>query len=123
MSGTYSHHFSSRNIPFGVASSATHPSPQAATRVQDSVIFLQDCHDAGLFKKVTDLPAAVFEKSTLNDFAALPKTVHRGVRQVIQDTIGKGDNVNFSVLPTGAVEQVNQVTMHMPVRIGDFTGR
>lgn len=123
MSGTYSHHFSSRNIPFGIASSAKHPSPQAATRVRDSVIFLNDCLDAGVFKNITGLPAGVFEKDTLNDFAALPKSLHRSIRQVLQDVVGKGDDANLSALPTDAVEQVDQVTMHLPMRVGDFTGK
>lgn len=121
MSGSYSHHFSRRNIPFGIASSAKHPSPQAATRVRNSVIFLHDCHSAGLFSSI-GLPANVFHSDTLNGFAALPKTAHRNVRQLLQVAIREDDAIKLDALPEGSVEHVDQVTMHMPVRVGDFTG-
>jgi hypothetical protein len=121
MSRSYGHHFSRRNIPFGIASSAKHPDSQAATRVQDSVIFLHDCHSAGLFSSI-DLPANVFRRDTLNDFAALPKPTHRSVRQLLQNAVRDDDSINIEALPAASVEHVDQVTMHMSVRVGDFTG-
>jgi len=38
----YAHHFSINNIPFGIASSASHPSKAVATRFEDTVIFLDE---------------------------------------------------------------------------------
>jgi hypothetical protein len=38
----YSHHFSINNIPFGIASSASHPEKAVATRLEDIVIFLDE---------------------------------------------------------------------------------
>jgi len=38
----YSHHFSINNIPFGIASSLSHPQKAVVTRFEDTVIFLDD---------------------------------------------------------------------------------
>jgi hypothetical protein len=38
----YSHHFSINNIPFGIASSASHAHKSVATRLNDTVIFLDE---------------------------------------------------------------------------------
>ena len=82
---SYGHHFSPANLPFGLVSSIPgHEKPQAATRVGDTVIFLSDPAKAGLFADVDGLARGVFVLDTLNDFAALPRSVHRGVRRVLQ---------------------------------------
>ncbi|KAK4119836.1 hypothetical protein N657DRAFT_674657 [Parathielavia appendiculata] len=113
----YAHHFSIRNVPFGIASSKLHPNLQAATRLGNSVIFLNDCHEAGLFEGIDGLPPGVFANETLNEFAAYSKTICRHVRQAIQNAYQKGDASEF---PSGSVEDITQVQMHMPVRVGDF---
>jgi hypothetical protein len=38
----YAHHFSINNIPFGIASSSSHPGKAVATRFEDTVIFLDE---------------------------------------------------------------------------------
>jgi hypothetical protein len=38
----YSHHFSINNIPFGIASSSSHAHKSVATRLEDTVIFLDE---------------------------------------------------------------------------------
>jgi fumarylacetoacetase len=38
----FSHHFSINNIPFGIASSVSHPQRTVATRLEDTVIFLDE---------------------------------------------------------------------------------
>ncbi|SPQ25601.1 aa146949-21a9-4667-8181-d3948aef2746 [Thermothielavioides terrestris] len=114
----YAHHFSDRNVPFGIASSKKHPEPRAVTRLGNSVIFLHDCLTSGLFEGINGLPGEVFANDTLNQFAALPKLVQRSVRQVIQDQYRKRGDV--SSFPPGSVEDITEVQMHMPVSVGDF---
>ncbi|TLD09258.1 uncharacterized protein PgNI_07364 [Pyricularia grisea] len=111
----WAHHFSDANIPFGIASSPRFPSPQAATRVNNDVIFLQKLHEQGLLSSVPDLPAGVFKYSTLNAFAALPKSVHSAVRQAIQKGWREGG------VSSESREDVSGVTMHLPVHVSDFT--
>jgi fumarylacetoacetase len=118
---SYAHHFSSANLPFGIASSTSgHEKPQAATRVGDSVIFLNDLAEDGLFSNIEGLPRDVFALDTLNDFAALPRDVHQRVRHALQALLEDG---GLSRFPDKSVKSVSKVTMHMPVRVGDFSGR
>ncbi|ELQ40970.1 fumarylacetoacetase [Pyricularia oryzae Y34] len=111
----WAHHFSVVNIPFGIASSPRFPSPQPATRVDNDVIFLCKLYEQGLLSSVPDLPAGVFKYSTLNAFAALPKTVHSAVREAIQNAWREGS------VSSESREDVSSVTMHLPVHVSDFT--
>jgi fumarylacetoacetase len=124
MSGTYEHHFSERNIPFGIASSAFHTRPQAVTRLANSVVFLSDCQAAGLFDSVAALPKDVFSEPTLNTFASLQTTVRSQVRDVLQRTFQESNGqLESSKLPAGSYEAVDKVTLHMPVAVSDFVGQ
>ena len=116
---SYAHHFSSKNLPFGIASSPTHEKPQAATRVGDTVIFLNDLAEDGLFSDIEGLPGAVFVIENLNAFAALPRSVHRQVRRVLQALLEDG---GFSRLPNRSIDSMSNVSMHLPVRVSDFAG-
>ena len=119
----YGHHFSTRNIPFGIASSKRHPKPQGVTRLGNSAIFLHDCHTSSeLFGNIDELPQGVFADDTLNKFATLSKTIHRSIREAIQSVCQNGI-LDVSKLPPGSVEDITQVQMHMPVTVGDFAGR
>ncbi|EAQ91825.1 hypothetical protein CHGG_00060 [Chaetomium globosum CBS 148.51] len=121
-SPNYAHHFSARNIPFGIASSTKHPQPQAVTRVGNSVIFLHECHTSSeLFEGIDGLPRRIFADETLNHFAALPKATHRNVRGAIQSVCQNG-NLDISKLLPGCVEDITEVEMHMPITVGDFAG-
>lgn len=115
ISPDYRSHFSLANIPFGVASSNSHPSPQCVTRLENNVIFLAELQRTGVFAEVANLPEGIFDKSSLNEYAALPKSTQREVRKVLQAALAKP-------LPTGFTEDISAVTLHMPVYVGGFTG-
>ena len=115
----YAHHFSDRNIPFGIASSATHLQPQAVTRLGNSVIFLQDLCKVGLFSYIGNLPHNVFYNSTLNEYAALSKDIHVSVRDVLKTRF---QSSGVQDLPNASKEDIQNVTMHLPVEIRDFIG-
>jgi fumarylacetoacetase len=117
-STNYSHHFSDKNIPFGIASSEIHKSPQAVTRLVNTVVFLNDLDE--IFKDINHLPAGVFNQPTLNTFAALPKTIHQHVRKAIQETYQKN---GIDGIPSTSREDIGSVTMHLPVEIKDFAGK
>jgi fumarylacetoacetase len=117
-STNYSHHFSHKNIPFGIASSDSHKSPQAVTRLENTVVFLNDLGE--IFKDINHLPAGVFNQSTLNTFAALPKNIHQNVRKTIQETYQKNGIDGF---PSASRQDIGSVTMHLPVEIKDFAGK
>lgn len=111
----YSSHFSIANIPFGVASSKSHPAPQCVTRLENTVIFLAELQRSGHFAGNPGLPEGVFEKPTLNEYAELAKPTHREVRKVLQETLK-------NPLPANVSEDVSAVTLHLPVAVGGFTG-
>ncbi|KAL4886119.1 hypothetical protein BJY04DRAFT_229286 [Aspergillus karnatakaensis] len=111
----YSHHFSINNIPYGIASSQTHPQ-QAATRLHNTVILLGTLQQAGFFSKIPSLPENIFSKETLNEYSALPKDVHEAVRTHLQSTLADLSNV-----PDDAKADISTVQLHLPVAISGFT--
>lgn len=111
----YNDHFSITNIPFGVASSKSHPNPQCVTRLGNEVIFLVHIQRSGVFSSITGLPEGVFDSPSLNEYAALPKPIHREVRRVLQETLKRG-------LPAGFAEDIGAVTLHLPIVVNGFTG-
>lgn len=50
--GDYAEDFGVNNIPFGVASSKLHPSPQCVSRIKNSVIFLAELAKNDVFKDI-----------------------------------------------------------------------
>jgi hypothetical protein len=125
MSNKYTHHFSDRNIPFGIGTSATHHQPQAVTRLGDSIIFLGDCQSAGLFDGISGLTKDVLSQTTLNAFAALGIAVRRQVRDALQTIFQEKKDSSLETwgLPTGSWEMVGEVVMHMPFMVCDFVGQ
>ncbi|PYH46411.1 fumarylacetoacetate hydrolase family protein [Aspergillus saccharolyticus JOP 1030-1] len=113
----YSHHFSVQNLPFGIASSRTRPSPQCATRLHNTVVFLAELHEHGIFNSIADLPTGIFKSPTLNTFAALPRSTHTSVRHALQQALQKG----LATLPAGSTADITEVEMHLPVSIPAYT--
>lgn len=114
MADAYTSHFGLDNIPYGIASSAKRSQLQAATRIGDDVIFLAELASHESFKSIgADLPA-LFSQPTLNNFAAQPQELQTRVRSAIQDAY-KGN------AHTSSSENIKDVTLHLPVAIGDFT--
>ena len=112
----YASHFGIANIPFGIASSQQHPTPQCVTRFEDTVIFLADISSLQEEEELKNaLPPNIFSQPTLNAFAALPRTTHRAVRTHLQ-TLLKSPGI-----PDSALEPLSSIRMHLPVRSGDFT--
>lgn len=112
--------FSIENIPFGIYS--TNNGPRAATRIGDTVVDLDVLHKAGLFSGL-NLPEEVLNQSTLNDFIELGKPVTNATRARIQELFNadNGELRDNESLRVDALWNLNEVQMHMPVRVGDYT--
>jgi fumarylacetoacetase len=120
MSQDYASQFSVHNIPFGVASSNLHSAPQGVTRIGNSVIFLDDCSKRGFLAQIDGLPTGVFAQNTLNSFAAISKHIQRATREALQNAwTSASATSNF---PKGSIEDISDVTMHLPFRVGEFIG-
>ncbi|KAH7370644.1 fumarylacetoacetase [Rhexocercosporidium sp. MPI-PUGE-AT-0058] len=109
-------HFSIANIPYGIASSTAHPAKCPATRIEDTVVFLGELAQHGLLSSLPSEVTQAFSEPTLNTFAALPKSTQKQSRALLQDLLKKPTD-----LPSGSTASIQDVTMHLPVSIGDFT--
>jgi fumarylacetoacetase len=109
----YASHFGINNIPFGIASSPQHPTPQCVSRFEDTVLFLADI--PSLHQEIDALPPNTLTQPTLNNLAALPRSVHQQLRQKIQTLL------QTSSIPSSALEPLASIRMYLPVRSPDFT--
>ena len=114
MADAYTSHFGTNNIPYGIASSAKRPQPQAATRIGDEVIFLSELATHQSFTSISSDLQSLFAQRTLNAFAAQPQQVQTAVRLAIQHAYAAGQHTTYS-------ETIKDVTLHLPVAVGDFT--
>ncbi len=107
--------FSIHNIPFGIFSTAD-KSMRAGVAIGDQIIDLLALHQLG---GVFDFDESVLDHRVLNDFIALGKPVTNKVRTDIQSWL-KDDSSVLARNPNVFVPQ-SDATMHLPVRIGDYT--
>lgn len=110
--------FSMYNIPFGIFSTASDAQKRLATRIGDTVVDLDKLHSAGLFKGI-DIPREVCQQDYMNDFMALGKDITSAVRLRIQEVLSDMSSSLKDI--SGAYYSINDVTMHLPVRVGDYT--
>ena len=117
---SFNEHFTLANIPFGVASRASGDEsqvrPQTATRLHDRVYFLTELLDHGLLKGLDSKIVTAIQEPLLNDLASLGRPSHRKLREALQDVLSSSMDGLESCSALA-----NEVTMHMPLRIGDFT--
>jgi fumarylacetoacetase len=106
--------FTINNLPFGIFSiNGDHK--RAGIAIGEQIIDLNKGQEIGLFNKL-DLPKGIFQKDVLNDLISLGRPVWRALRAKLQELIS-ADN---SDLEKCLVSQ-KDATMHMPVRVGDYT--
>ncbi|VAW00510.1 Fumarylacetoacetase [hydrothermal vent metagenome] len=108
--------FPVQNLPFGVFSNAD--GTRCGIAIGDAIVDLAVTHERGLLDGL-DLPVDVFAASTLNRYFALGNPTWERVRTrlshlLTDDTAGLAD-VADSALVTRA-----DVSMHLPVAVGDF---
>lgn len=120
-------HFSLANIPFGIISTKTSPTPRPAIAIGDFVLDLQAFAANGGFEALSssELKTEVFSSSTLNAFAALGRPVHSAVRTYLQSLFTE-NTPHLAVLKDNeqqrkALIPLKDVTTHLPLEIGDYT--
>lgn len=106
--------FSIHNLPFGIFST-TDRTTRAGVAIGKNIIDLVALSKLDVF----DFDTAVLEKETLNDFIALGKATTSKVRTDLQEMLQDSDSV-LAQNPSVFVAQ-SEATMHLPVRIGDYT--
>jgi len=114
--------FPVQNIPFGIGS-MDGGGPVPCTRIGDNVINLAALADYGYFDDLGIDDLGVFYEPVLNPLISLGKEVTGKVRDRISEIFRKGNDslaANEEALKA-VVHPVEDVTMHMPVHVGDYT--
>lgn len=99
--------------------------PRAATAVGDYVLDLDALLQHGILAdpKLTHPLGDIFLKPYLNDFAALPISDRRTVREIIIHHLTTAESPLFKdeSLQQTAFIPIQNVTMHLPMRLTDYT--
>jgi fumarylacetoacetase len=111
--------FSIHNIPFGIFSHPNFEGCRVATAIGDSVIDLKALYDLAFFHDL--MLEDVFENNQLNDFIAQGKNKTSAVRQRLIQIFSESDFLDAQKLATYYVYPMAEVTLHLPVKIGDYT--
>ena len=114
-------HFPIQNLPYGIFSTADR-TPRVGVAIGDYVLDLAVLEAEGHFDGVTQ-GVAIFNQPVLNPFMALRRAVWHSVRATLQalldrdtPTLRDDDNLRGrALLPR------RDVTLHLPVQIGDYT--
>ena len=115
-------HFPIQNLPFGVFRT-TKRSPRVGVAIGDYVLDMKEAQELGYFRDIGGLPEDVFSKSYLNAFMSTGRAVWSGVRRRCQGLLGE-ESVEIRdnrELRSRLLVPMDNVTMLMPVQIGDYT--
>ncbi|KAF5252863.1 hypothetical protein FANTH_2187 [Fusarium anthophilum] len=110
------------NIPFGIFHTQDNLDPRPGTAVGDHVLDLNILIQNGLpvDKSVKEaLKSRPTGQSSLNTFAALAANVRNSLRKAIQEALRYESSIIYRG-DTGVIA-ADQVTMHVPMKIGGFT--
>ncbi len=113
--------FPIQNLPFGVFSVGD-ARPRLGVAIGSKVLDLQVLHTHGLLAEL-NIEQGVFASQSINELLQLGKPVWRALRQRISDLLN-ADNDQLrdnSSIRGEALHEQSAVTMHMPVRVGDYT--
>jgi fumarylacetoacetase len=113
--------FPIQNIPFGIFSASAREA-RPCTRIGDTVIDLRVLADAHLLNDL-DIDRAVFHAPDLNALLAYGKKGTRRLRQRLSELFNADNGALHKRVVTlgGALLPLRDVTMHLPVDVGDYT--
>ncbi|MEP5612870.1 MAG: fumarylacetoacetase, partial [Cyclobacteriaceae bacterium] len=104
--------------PYGIYS-VNNGERRVGIAIGDQILDLNYLQENGLLNSL-DLPSGVFLRDVLNDFMALGKSVWTALRARLHELL---DESNGELKPHAEQALVGQsaATMHMPVKVGDYT--
>lgn len=109
--------FPIQNIPFGIYSTAS-KSPRIGTAIGNKVL---DIHQLALSGLIA-LDTKITENISLNDFISLGKSVTNKIRLDIANLLDIENNTLKDRADLALfMDEMAEVTMHLPVNIGDYT--
>jgi fumarylacetoacetase len=113
-------HFPLENLPFGVFKPRD-GSARVGVALGDSVVDLSALQQTGHFPDLTD--RQLFARDSLNEFLALGRPAWRKVREVLQNLLSAETPTlrDDKKLREQVFHKQSEVTMQLPVKIGDYT--
>lgn len=105
-------------LPYGIFSTSE-SGPRVGVRLDDQILDLVLVGRLGFFDDL-GIDPAVFEKPVLNDLMALGKTACRAIRQRLIDLLNDPEKPLHGFADLIFVP-ASEATLHLPVRIGDYT--
>lgn len=105
--------FPIQNLPYGIFSTKENPNPRVCTRLGDFVIDVAKLDEENLFGKQYNL----FNESSLNKFMSAGRNAWREIRGRLTELLS-GNN---SKIKKEAMHLIQDVKLHLPVNIGDYT--
>jgi fumarylacetoacetase len=106
--------FTINNIPFGIFS-IKNKKKRLATIINDQVVDLYALAELGYFDDLK-IKKSVFKNDYLNDFISLGKEKTNAVRKRLQEILS-----NIEKCPPSVFFNENDVKLHLPIKIGDYT--
>ncbi len=106
--------FTLDTIPFGIYTIGASPK-RVATRVGNTIIDLYELSQAGHLDTV-GIKSSIFQSSFLNPLMAEGKEKTNTLRLVLQDLL-----VDLQNISEQAKHNIEDVQLHMPVQVGDYT--
>ena len=115
-------HFPIQNLPYGVFSPSPHEDPRVGVRIGDQVLDLSVIQDYGLLEGA-NLPPAIFSAPFLNPFMKIDYPRRRAVRVLLHGLLREDEPTlrDNELLRRRALLPADQVTMHLPVMVRDYT--
>lgn len=118
-------HFPIQNLPFGVfrRTSGNDDRPTLATAIGDHVVDLRALEEANLLRLKALNAVDIFDRPTLNDFAAAGRNAWREARQILQFLL-RDDHPTLrdnTKLRDRCILPATEVEMLLPCQIGDYT--
>ncbi|MDA7794404.1 fumarylacetoacetase [Flavobacteriales bacterium] len=106
--------FPIQNIPFGIAN--INGTNVAVSRIGNTVINLSKVFELDLFNRI--LNENLFNSDVLNPFLKKNKTTWRAVRNQLSIIF---QDENYKSILADALHDLDDVSMQMPVKVGDYT--
>lgn len=116
-------HFPIQNLPYGIFTPHGDNTPRVGVAIGQWVLDLAVLEAQGFFEHTPINGRFPFSRPSLNSFMALGRPAWQAVRAVLQ-TLLQADNPTLrddAELRQQTLHPMNQVTMHLPAVIGDYT--
>jgi fumarylacetoacetase len=117
-------HFPIQNLPYGIFSSPDNPAKRVGVAIGDHVLDLAVLAEAGLLPTPNgEGETTLFRQPTLNALMATDTTFHSSLRDTLQRLLAaeSADLRDNSDLRRRAFHAQSEVTLYLPVAIGDYT--